>query len=308
MSRLKKAYSVSMEYGGSVKMKSGGKWIQKAVSKNPGSFTKQAQSAGMSVSGFRNKVLATKSDYSSTTVKRANLAKTLSKMRKGADGMDFKDPMAPDRLVNEVSRPTEGLQERQDELLDPGNKVAKQILVGLNSDLAKQAEKEGVAKYQTMLNKKYGLNLAVDGAWGKNTQAAYEKYIKGARSKSTERPISKAQEAVNVSAKTPNRLMPNTSAPYKRPNLTEYLSRPAAQMPTSNAPYNGPTVRQTGVMSTTRPTTSPFIKTLMGYGMGGSIPGVNGSVIGPSVPTAKTGQSFPRKNAGTSKLAKFKKK
>lgn len=42
--------------------------------------------------------------------------------------------------------------------------------------------------------------------------------------------------------------------------------------------------------------------------MGGSIPGVNGSVIGPSVPMSKKGQSFPRKNAGTSTLAKFKKK
>jgi hypothetical protein len=42
--------------------------------------------------------------------------------------------------------------------------------------------------------------------------------------------------------------------------------------------------------------------------MGGSIPGVNGSVIGSSVPMSKTGQSFPKRNAGTSKLAKFKKK
>jgi hypothetical protein len=74
-----------MECGGT-KMKKGG-WIQKAVSKNPGSFTKQAQSAGMSVSAFRNKVLANKEDYSSTTVKRANLAKTLSKMNKGMGGM-----------------------------------------------------------------------------------------------------------------------------------------------------------------------------------------------------------------------------
>jgi hypothetical protein len=87
MSRLKDSYAGCMECGGSMKMKSGGKWIQKAVSKNPGSFTKQAQSAGMSVAGFRNKVLANKSDYSSTTVKRANLAKTLSKMNKGMGGM-----------------------------------------------------------------------------------------------------------------------------------------------------------------------------------------------------------------------------
>lgn len=84
MSRLKQSYSTCMECGG--KMKKGG-WIQKAVSKNPGSFTKQAQAAGMSVSAFRNKVLANKGDFSSTTVKRANLAKTLSRMNKGMGGM-----------------------------------------------------------------------------------------------------------------------------------------------------------------------------------------------------------------------------
>jgi hypothetical protein len=85
MNRLKKAYSSCMECGGK-KMKSGGNWIKKAI-KKPGSFTAQAKKAGMSVSAFRDKVLANKSAYSSTTVKRANLAKTLSKMRKGADGM-----------------------------------------------------------------------------------------------------------------------------------------------------------------------------------------------------------------------------
>lgn len=63
-------------------MKKGGKWIQKAVSKNPGSFTAQAKRAGMSTSSFRDKVLANKEKFSSTTVKRANLAKTLSKMKK----------------------------------------------------------------------------------------------------------------------------------------------------------------------------------------------------------------------------------
>ena len=86
MGRLKDSYMGCMSCGGKVKMKSGGKWIQKAI-KHPGSFTKQAQAAGMSVAGFRNKVLANKSAYSSTTVRRANLAKTLSGMRKGAAGM-----------------------------------------------------------------------------------------------------------------------------------------------------------------------------------------------------------------------------
>lgn len=64
-----------------MKMKKGGKWIQKAI-KKPGSFTAQAKRAGMSTSSFRDKVLANKEKFSSTTVKRANLAKTLSKMKK----------------------------------------------------------------------------------------------------------------------------------------------------------------------------------------------------------------------------------
>lgn len=64
-----------------MEMKKGGKWIQKAIQK-PGSFTAQAKRAGMSTSAFREKVLASKGKFSSTTVKRANLAKTLSKMKK----------------------------------------------------------------------------------------------------------------------------------------------------------------------------------------------------------------------------------
>ena len=62
-------------------MKKGGKWIQKAI-KKPGAFTAQAKKAGMSTSSFRDKVLANKEKFSSTTVKRANFAKTLSKMKK----------------------------------------------------------------------------------------------------------------------------------------------------------------------------------------------------------------------------------
>ena len=90
MNRLKESYSGCMNCGGKVKMKSGGNWIKGAI-KKPGSFTKQAQAAGMSVTGFRNKVLANKSAYSSTTVKRANLAKTLAGMRKGAAGMSVSE-------------------------------------------------------------------------------------------------------------------------------------------------------------------------------------------------------------------------
>lgn len=84
--KLKKAYSKCMSCGGKMKMKSGGNWIKGAI-KKPGSFTAQAKKAGMSVPAFRDKVLANKEKYSSTTVKRANLAKTLSKMNKGQMGM-----------------------------------------------------------------------------------------------------------------------------------------------------------------------------------------------------------------------------
>jgi len=38
-------------------------------------------------------------------------------------------------------------------------------------------ERLKVQNYQKMLNEKYGANLETDGAWGKNTQAAYEKYV-----------------------------------------------------------------------------------------------------------------------------------
>jgi len=82
--KLKKAYSKCMSCGGM--MKKGGNWIKGAI-KKPGSFTAQAKKAGMSVPAFRDKVLANKDKFSSTTVKRANLAKTLSKMKKGQGGM-----------------------------------------------------------------------------------------------------------------------------------------------------------------------------------------------------------------------------
>ena len=70
-----------MYYANKGMMKKGGKWIKGAI-KKPGSFTAQAKRAGMSTSAFRDKVLANKDKFSATTVKRANLAKTLSKMKK----------------------------------------------------------------------------------------------------------------------------------------------------------------------------------------------------------------------------------
>lgn len=57
------------------------KWIQDAV-KEPGSFTKQAKSEGMSVQAFADKVTKPGSKASTKTKRRANLAKTLGKMSK----------------------------------------------------------------------------------------------------------------------------------------------------------------------------------------------------------------------------------
>lgn len=57
------------------------KWIQGAI-KHPGAFTKKAKEHGMSVSAFAAKVTANPDEYDKTTVRQANLAKTLKKLRK----------------------------------------------------------------------------------------------------------------------------------------------------------------------------------------------------------------------------------
>jgi hypothetical protein len=217
-------------------------------------------------------------------------------MRKGDDGMEVEETITP---------------------LDPknieGNKMATELL-------NKENEKQKVIKYQEMLNKKYGANLAVDGAWGKNTQAAYERFIKNGNKTSKPSSSKKIVESdgtesnpvrmspVNIKVKArqksePIRVMPNTPAPYKRPNLQEYLSRPSFQFPTGV--NKGPVITAKGNSKAYQDFLSRTSPRFMG---GGSIPGVNGSVIGSTVPMSKTGQSFPKRNAGTSKLAKFKKK
>jgi hypothetical protein len=55
------------------------KWIQKANLKE-GAFTAQAKRYGMSVQEFADYVLAHPERHTSTTVKRARLAKTFKKM------------------------------------------------------------------------------------------------------------------------------------------------------------------------------------------------------------------------------------
>jgi hypothetical protein len=215
-----------MECGGKMKMKSGGKWIQSAI-KNPGSFTKQAQSAGMSVPAFRDKVLANKEDYSSTTVKRANLAKTLSRMKKGQGGMEFKNPMAANQMPMEMesqSMPVVDINPLDNtvELLDPNMTQARQVLASAEKELSKQQEKDKVKAYQKMLNEKYGAGLVEDGAWGPKTQRAYDMYVKNAKTSSKNNMgFDKAVSDL--------RAMPTT-----RPTLSSYLNA----VPTSNKGFD----------------------------------------------------------------------
>jgi len=58
-----------------------GNWIQEAVSKNPGAFSRKADKRDMSTSEFASKVAANPGQYDPKTVKQANLAKTLKKLR-----------------------------------------------------------------------------------------------------------------------------------------------------------------------------------------------------------------------------------
>ena len=55
------------------------KWIQGAI-KRPGAFTAKAKKAGKSVAGMAAAVTKNHSKYSKTTVRQANLAKTLRKI------------------------------------------------------------------------------------------------------------------------------------------------------------------------------------------------------------------------------------
>ena len=56
-------------------------WIQGAI-KHPGAFKAKAKKAGMSTSAYASKVTKKGSTASATTKRQANLAKTLSKLRK----------------------------------------------------------------------------------------------------------------------------------------------------------------------------------------------------------------------------------
>ena len=52
------------------------------LSEHPGAFSKKAKEAGMTTAEFAAKVTANPDKYDKRTVKQANLAKTLTKLRK----------------------------------------------------------------------------------------------------------------------------------------------------------------------------------------------------------------------------------
>ena len=67
------------------KKKMAGNWIKGAI-KHPGSFTKQAEAHKMTPAEFAEHVTSHEGDFSEKTVKRANLDKTLARMRAKKDG------------------------------------------------------------------------------------------------------------------------------------------------------------------------------------------------------------------------------
>jgi len=269
MNRLKESYMGCMNCGGKVKMKSGGKWIQSAI-KNPGSFTKQAQAAGMSVAGFRNKVLSNKSAYSSTTVKRANLAKTLSGMRKGEEGMitrkGVKDvikyasrveprgiataPMGMPVAPNTIESPANWYNESSWDNAQKEN-AARPVANAPATPATTKGGSEKVRAYQEMLRSK-GYDIAADGAWGPKTQKAYESYIKSKTMSSAPKAAAKTTSTSSSqswnytpaqwdAAQRQNAMRPVAGATYGPTRANMMVSKPApAKAPINRAPIAAP--------------------------------------------------------------------
>ena len=57
------------------------KWIQKAI-RNPGAFTRKAARRGMTPAQLQRKVLSNPDGFDATTVRQANLRKTLVRRSK----------------------------------------------------------------------------------------------------------------------------------------------------------------------------------------------------------------------------------
>jgi hypothetical protein len=245
MNRLKNSYSTCMSCGGK-KMKSGGKWIQSAI-KKPGSFTAQAKKAGMSVPAFRDKVLSNKEAYSPTTVKRANLAKTLSKMRKGEDGMKVSKKEVKEARKDVMAIEPKGITTNSVNLTTPtpiespanwynestwdtaqaenaarpavGNPVVSQPSATTSKTPLARGGSEKVRAYQEMLRSK-GYDIAADGAWGPKTQQAYETYIKS-------KTVSSApKEAAKTTSKASSETWNYTPEQWDK-SMAENKARPA---------------------------------------------------------------------------------
>ena len=270
MNRLKNSYSTCMSCGGK-KMKSGGKWIQSAI-KKPGSFTAQANKAGMSVPAFRDKVLSNKGAYSSTTVKRANLAKTLSGMRKGEDGMVTRkgvkdvikyssrvEPQGLTATTNSVNlttpTPIESPANWYNESIwdkaqaeNAVRPVANTPVSSANPSVKGGSEK--VRAYQEMLRSK-GYDIAADGAWGPKTQKAYESYIKSKTMSSAPKAAAKTTSTSSSqswnytpaqwdAAQRQNAMRPVAGATYGPTKANMMVSKPAPAAPVNRAPIAAP--------------------------------------------------------------------
>ena len=270
MNRLKNSYSTCMSCGGK-KMKSGGKWIQSAI-KKPGSFTAQAKKAGMSVPAFRDKVLSNKSAYSSTTVKRANLAKTLAGMRKGEDGMVTRkgvkdvikyssrvEPQGLTATTNSVNLTTPTPIESpanwynestwdKAQVENAARPVANTPVSSANPSVKGGSEK--VRAYQEMLRSK-GYDIVADGAWGPKTQKAYESYIKSKTMSSTPKAAAKTTSTSSSqswnytpaqwdAAQKQNAMRPVAGATYGPTKANMMVSKPAPAAPVNRAPITAP--------------------------------------------------------------------
>jgi hypothetical protein len=256
---------------GGKKMKSGGKWIQSAI-KKPGSFTAQANKAGMSVPAFRDKVLSNKGAYSSTTVKRANLAKTLSGMRKGEDGMVTRkgvkdvikyssrvEPQGLTATTNSVNlttpTPIESPANWYNESIWDKAQAENAVRPVANTPVSSanpstKGGSEKVRAYQEMLRSK-GYDIAADGAWGPKTQKAYESYIKSKTMSSAPKAAAKTTSTSSSqswnytpaqwdAAQRQNAMRPVAGATYGPTKANMMVSKPAPAAPVNRAPIAAP--------------------------------------------------------------------
>lgn len=118
-------------------------------------------------------------------MKKANLSRTLSTLRRGEYGMEM-DDMPRVKAI------------------DPLNLAAQTTLNKLENPTL-SPERQKVKSYQEMLRSK-GYDIAADGAWGPKTQNAYEKYIKTKSATPSMTNMGSKLEAIHGSQKNPVRM------------------------------------------------------------------------------------------------------